>query len=237
MKKQKKICTNMRKTTPNCIYCSQQPGSNPDHVPPKSYFEPPRPSNLITVPCCRPCNKGFTKDDDYLRTALSVRDDIVRDPRRLHLQNWRDRSWARSESVPLRRRILQQTFRTNLKMPSGLIIPEQHAFTLETDRVRRVLTRYTKALFYHHKGFPLPLDAQVVADVSFESNAGIQDLSPQFLSGKGWWVLGKDEFRYSWNSAEDEPTTTIWLFVFFNSVPFFTMTMPSSPPESYGLTR
>lgn len=220
----------MINTIPDCIYCSQRPGSHPDHVPPKSYFEPPKPSNPITVPCCRPCNQGFTKDDDYLRTALSMRDDIVRDPRRSHLQNWRDRSWARPESVPLGRRLLQQTFRTNMRIPSGLVIPGQYAFTLEGDRIRRVLTRYTKAFFYHHKGFPLPPDVQVITDVFFESNTEAQGLIPQFLGGRGWQMLGKDEFRYSWNSAEDEPTTTMWLFVFFDRVPFFTMTIPSSPP-------
>lgn len=35
-----------------------------DHVPPKSFFPPPLPTNLITVRCCEKCNNAFSVDDE-----------------------------------------------------------------------------------------------------------------------------------------------------------------------------
>ena len=35
-----------------------------DHVPPRSFFPPPLPNNLITVRCCKKCNNVFSLDDE-----------------------------------------------------------------------------------------------------------------------------------------------------------------------------
>ena len=48
-----------------CIYCQKNEATTVDHVPPKAMFPKPRPANLITVPCCDPCNKSFKNDDEY----------------------------------------------------------------------------------------------------------------------------------------------------------------------------
>ena len=47
-----------------CIYCRTAEADTRDHVPPDLLFPPPKPSTLITVPACRPCNQGFQKDDE-----------------------------------------------------------------------------------------------------------------------------------------------------------------------------
>jgi hypothetical protein len=53
-----------------CIYCGGL-ASTRDHVPPRLLLEPPRPSNLQTVPCCRKCNHGFSLDEQYLLVLLA----------------------------------------------------------------------------------------------------------------------------------------------------------------------
>src|SRR5688500_5764615 len=59
-----------------CLYCERRVGDTVDHVPPKSLFPPPRPSNLVTVPCCTSCHRSFMKDDEYFRLMLVLRDDV-----------------------------------------------------------------------------------------------------------------------------------------------------------------
>ncbi len=64
----------MVSTLYNCIYCGE-PATTKDHVIPRSYFPKPTPSNLMTVPACKQCNKSKQHDEDYLRTILtSARD-------------------------------------------------------------------------------------------------------------------------------------------------------------------
>ena len=53
-----------------CVYCGHNPGITDDHVPRKSFFPQPRPSNLITVPACNKCNSSIGKDEDYFLAAF-----------------------------------------------------------------------------------------------------------------------------------------------------------------------
>ena len=43
-----------------------------DHVPPEGLFNPPLPSDLIKVPCCRKCNGGHSSFDEQLRILASL---------------------------------------------------------------------------------------------------------------------------------------------------------------------
>jgi hypothetical protein len=49
-----------------CVLCGINSANSSEHVPPRSFFEPPYPENLITVPACDACNHGSHLDDDYL---------------------------------------------------------------------------------------------------------------------------------------------------------------------------
>src|SRR5437016_4846066 len=54
-----------------CYLCRKRPGTTRDHVPPKNLFPRPRPSSLVTVPCCEKCNNRFSKHDEYFRLFAS----------------------------------------------------------------------------------------------------------------------------------------------------------------------
>ena len=67
-----------------CVYCGTYSRITKDHIPPKNLFGQPRPSNLITVPCCDTCNISFSKDDEYFRFSISIRDDIFEDVQNIY---------------------------------------------------------------------------------------------------------------------------------------------------------
>lgn len=54
-----------------CIYCGGHADSK-DHVPPRSFLERPYPPNLLTVPSCKKCNRGFSLDEEYCLIAMSL---------------------------------------------------------------------------------------------------------------------------------------------------------------------
>jgi hypothetical protein len=64
-----------------CVYCGEQRELTRDHVPPRCLFSKPRPSDLITVPCCAHCNGDFQKHDEYFRIAITTGIDLEKFPK------------------------------------------------------------------------------------------------------------------------------------------------------------
>lgn len=54
-----------------CIYCGE-PADTRDHVPSRIFLEQPYPENLPVVGCCRECNQGFSKDEEYLACLIEA---------------------------------------------------------------------------------------------------------------------------------------------------------------------
>lgn len=54
-----------------CVYCLH-PNESKDHTPPKKLLREPLPSNLITLPCCRKCNSGYSKNEEIIKIFLAV---------------------------------------------------------------------------------------------------------------------------------------------------------------------
>ncbi len=59
------------------MYCGVAPGRTGDHVPPRSLFPLPRPSNLVKVPCCEACRTTQSIDDEYFKNMIVMRHDVA----------------------------------------------------------------------------------------------------------------------------------------------------------------
>ncbi len=55
----------------NCYLCGSTADLTNDHVPPKSFFQPARAKNLITVRCCKKCNHAYSLDDEAILIWLT----------------------------------------------------------------------------------------------------------------------------------------------------------------------
>ena len=55
-----------------CCYCGFREATTKDHIPPKAIFNKPRPSNLVTVPCCFECNNDASKTDERFKTYIGL---------------------------------------------------------------------------------------------------------------------------------------------------------------------
>jgi hypothetical protein len=88
----------------SCVYCGVAPGATNDDVPPKNLFLRPLPENIVKVAACQPCNAGFSKDDEYMRLALYMRDDVMAHPtaQALRPDAWRAFSRPEAQASPRR---------------------------------------------------------------------------------------------------------------------------------------
>ena len=58
-------------STETCYLCGATVDLTDDHIPPESFYPPPRPDNLFKVRACRTCNEGFSLDDEAFRILAS----------------------------------------------------------------------------------------------------------------------------------------------------------------------
>src|ERR1700722_14122860 len=128
----------------NCYLCGAADNLTRDHIPPLGFFPKPRPSNLITVPCCHSCNKEWSQEDEYMRALLSL-SDIGRSTAGDAV--FRDRVVPRIEksSPKLRDWLLSGMEDIELETPTGTIKLTRWTFSeADMKRVQKFMARLTK---------------------------------------------------------------------------------------------
>lgn len=142
-----------------CIYCGGDKDITVDHVPPKLLLTRPYPENLITVPACFPCNQSFQKDDEYIRTMLSI---DVRASKNTAAQSNLPavlRSLQRPDAKAFVEYLARQTNLSAILDQYGS--PMGQLIELDNTRLNRAGQRFVRALHFSEVGTPLPVEALV----------------------------------------------------------------------------
>lgn len=191
-----------------CFYCGENEKQTMDHVVPKGWFRKPRPSNLITVPSCDPCNSSYEKDEELVRIYLvnhhraNEEADSIREEKVL-------RGLAREEGQLLLGRVVDSFQRVNLESPSGIWLGQQLAMKLETDRFERVMRKIAWGLYYGHYQERLPEETVIrVLDISE------RDWSPIWSLMRYRNSMGRT-IRYRYDRMDDRPETSFWFLEFY----------------------
>jgi hypothetical protein len=139
-----------------CTYCGR-PADTVDHVPPKLLLRRPYPPNLRTVPACQNCNRGFQKDDEYVRTVLSL--DTKASDNSVAKANLPAvlRALKRPESVGFRQHIAKRATPTRIVAWDGK--PFAMQIDIERDRLNAVGRRLVRGLHFAETGAILPAKA------------------------------------------------------------------------------
>lgn len=193
-----------------CYLCSQ-PATTRDHIPPVGFFPPPRPSNLITVPCCQRCNVAYSVDDDYFRLVLSSL--IGRSPAGDRI--WEEKSLT--NSVPRLRREVDAI----LASTKDVVIPTDHgpmeatSFELDTPRFERYVVRLTKGLLAHH--YPGYVYSDATFSVRFVPPTGeYLDFLAPYRDLLKFDERGDRVFRYR-HGLTDTAKSGVWLLTFYDA--------------------
>lgn len=191
-----------------CCYCGNNVATTKDHIPPKSIFTKPRPSDLITVPCCFECNNKVSSIDERFKAYLGLH--VAR-------SGGLADKFFKQGTLPTTRhnRSLKNTVLTSTKrifLYDGFDPVPREMYLAKWDNEAHDVTieRITRGLFYYHYGKIIGNDASI--QVSFfdkpPGNFGYQ------LEANS---VGNGLFNYKYAKAEDCVYSSIWLLEFYGS--------------------
>jgi hypothetical protein len=130
--------------------------------------------------------------------------------------------------------VLQDIHKVVLVTTSGLFVRRGHALNVDYERVLNVVERTTKGLFYHLRGKRLPDNYNVRAyDVSMIERQEFERLYDRLapvLRASRPISLGKRVFDCWYYFADEDPSVSVWLLVFYSKVEFLVFTTPKEQP-------
>jgi hypothetical protein len=216
-----------------CAYCGSKDDLTTDHVPPKSLFPKPRPSNIITVPACRKCHFDTSEDDEYFRLMLLVREDVGEHPKAQANLDPIFRSLKRKEAEGLRKSFSQSISMVELHTTGGLYIGDQPVYNVDMTRIPSVVERVVRGLYFAETCNPLGRNNKVLVydDEYFlkrpESCKWAEKkivLPLATIVPKG---IDDNMFLYRHFIADENPSCSVWGMSFYGGVSFLCCTVPS----------
>lgn len=205
-----------------CVYCGKRGPLSRDHVPPANLFSTPRPSNLITVPCCDACNNAASRDDEYFRLAITAGIDPTKFPNEFDLSIQAIRKLGTPQKLGLAKTMFNSFAKEPLYTPAGLYQGEAGSLNVDKARIRRVLDRVVRGLFFHHLSKRLPSTGRIslfsdwfVPVLSEEVRASVEALL-NFLRAAEPIVIGCGVFCYRYRIIKEEAYGSVWWLSFYD---------------------
>ena len=198
----------------SCYLCGSTVSLTADHVPPKGFFPQPRPTNLITVSCCKACNNSFSKDDEAMRLWLSA--NIARSKAADWI--WENKVLPRTvvRSPTLVDKMLESSRDVVFSTDAGE--QEATAFEIPADRVERFVVRVTKGLLRHY--FPDYDYSSATFDVrSIPPTASSLALLNDVKERLDYDFRGEGVFQFR-RGLTDTKESGVWLLLFYESTLF-----------------
>jgi hypothetical protein len=196
-----------------CYLCGATGNITRDHIPPKGFFVPPLPDNLITVPCCDHCNQSYKKDDEAVRVFMSA----YRWQSNKGFWIWKKKAVASTlkRSPKLRQKILDSFVDVPVQTENGVKV--MSAITFPMDRMNRFMVRITKGLLLTY--YPKIDYSNMHFDV--QQTTPSQQLADYMFENLTYNERGDGAFRFWHAVAEDDPKYTgIWSYVFYDGLCF-----------------
>ncbi len=196
-----------------CCLCGTSAKLTRDHVPPKGFFVPPLPDNLITVPCCHGCNQHYKKDDEAARLFFSA----YRWESDKGKWIWKEKALGSTlqRSPKLRQRVLDSLHHLPVQTQNGVEVMPVIIFP--ESRMNRFLIRITKGLLF---SFYPDID---YSDMHFEVQqiTPTQEMANYMSENMLYDERGNGVFRF-WRSVvnSDPRFAGIWSYVFYDGMCF-----------------
>lgn len=220
---------NRRKPAAECVYCGKFGEVTQDHVPPKSLFPSPRPSNLITVPSCKSCNNGASRDDEYFRKILVMREDVEGHPATERILSSVLSGLARPQQRKFNREFIESISFFWRRSTEGIFIGRYPAYRVKTMRLLRVLNRINRGLYYHEQKKRIPTNYLVKSVIDVSDDDWRLTSSPM---DQPFRSIGEDVFLYRSHYAEASQFAVLWQFIIYGTIRAVSVSHPPSPPPS-----
>ena len=201
----------MRRRNGVCTYCGSTEGPlERGHVVPKSLYPDSRKTSrlqLITVPECAACNRGWSDDEAHFRTVLL----LAGEPNDSVKELWTTKTTASFSHKDGRRRVLDVYKQL---VPVKVENVDRHIiYPGQDERVIRIIRKIVCGLSHHH-GIESQIDpSRVFVDV-------LRYSVPEELWQEGtFYERESDIFRYWFRKYDDEnekDLSSLWILTFFD---------------------
>ena len=215
-----------------CVYCGSTERLTDDHIPPKTLFPRPRPSNLITVRSCRKCNEGASKDDEYFRLVLSMRHDTGDHSAVKQILPSIYRSLQRSAQKGFQQALFDSMSEVDILSTSGIYLGTADGYNVDLTRLDRVAARITTGLFYHEVGKRIPSDFRVITysadgivNANTDAKTRIIKMFDKVTSDEPR-VFGDRVFVYWFKPVAGHDTMSAWVLAVYERVIFLCFVAP-----------
>ena len=196
----------------SCVYCLNlvsNPNKDRDHVPGKQFFPDPKPSipELITVPCCRRCQKTFKKDEDYVRSFLCFGPAGVTPIGKKLWKQKLARTYVKDLGL---RNLIGKSFRqVDITTPGGIYIGNRLSVDPKWPKIRSFITKLVKGLYYFEYDEVLPKSAMVqTSEQLWFFSDDLTSFLKMSRNGKRCW---EGVFEYRTNRVAENPLVSMWM--------------------------
>ena len=193
-----------------CYLCGTDQEITADHIPPENLFPPPKPTNLITVPCCAKCNKSYSLDDEAFRVFASS---VIQ---RSHTGAWIWRNKVVGSSFQRSPKLLDNVRKHMAKVAVSTSTGtyQANALSIPMDRADRYLIRITKGLLFNfYPKFDYSKSAFEVTQLVWNEEV------EQSLRGLFYDERGDRVFRF-WRGVTENYDTGLFVYSFYDGPPF-----------------
>jgi hypothetical protein len=118
-----------------------------------------------------------------------------------------------------------------MPQPGGLYAGKRIAYDVDSNRIRRVVERVVRGLYFAESGNPLGLNNEVRIYANQEPDDVLEQLKQTILIPLATYppkVIGNNVFLYRYHIVEESPVFSVWGVSFYGQVPFLAMTGPPS---------
>jgi hypothetical protein len=195
-----------------------------DHVPPDGIFCDPKPSDLITVPCCHKHNGKHSGVDERLRmlAALEVgRNDggeqiLLDKVFGSTLKKGRQARFVAQIASTMRNEVVPTAH--GPMSVAAFSVEGKEIFDCATDITRGLLKHFYPEFNYHGHDF-LVCDIHSATLAKGERDAQLGLISKMVMGTKGDGRGKKQEFLF-WRQVDEQNEYGAWLLVFYETVAF-----------------
>jgi hypothetical protein len=121
--------------------------------------------------------------------------------------------------------IIDSICKIPLETDSGIYLGHAPALKFDQDRVNRVSQRIVRGLFFHEKGYPVPLDYEVFGLLKqFGMEPLLETLQQQGIKFPTLRIIQSGMFTYTFRATTEDPNTTMWLALFYQKLSFVAFT-------------
>ncbi len=226
-----------RKRTGTCAFCGKVTEITNDHIPPRNIFPYPQPNEveLITVPGCKDCNHGNTKNDEAFKLYITLKSGMEGEgPLKLHESTKR----TVRKNMKIRNLLIDNS--TPLFLPSKVpsIFTRQNIYRFNPEPIRKVGRKIIKGLFFKHFKECIEGKAEISLylseDFKMYQMITVEDLAKETgRHGSRHEVGNNREFRYVFAQTEAKYGTS-WILVFNNLCAMIGLTIPKENIQQIG---